>query len=131
MDVYNKMTYNEGVSAVQYCPRCQRLCAAKCPSCGKTRGLRSPEPDDPVLLVEADAMQALLIEPILEEAGIPCSRMGRMGAGITACIGTALETFSFFVPFAAYEDGRALLDSVFGPESDIVCALHKNDTQGE
>ena len=70
---------------MQYCPRCRRLCADKCPGCGRTRGLRLPEPTDPVRLIAADFMQAMLIEPVLEQNGVAYAKAGQMGEGLKLC----------------------------------------------
>ena len=112
---------------MQYCPRCQRLCVERCPGCGRSRGFRLPEPTDPVRLIAADSMQAMLIEPVLEENGIVYAKVGQMGAGLKLCAGPMMETFTFYVAFSVYEESRALLEDVFDPDGDIAAELRQID----
>ena len=116
---------------MQYCPRCRRLCADICPGCGRTRGLRPPEPTDPVRLIAADFMQAMLIEPVLEQNGVAYAKAGQMGEGLKLCAGPMMETFTFYVAFSAYERSRSLLEEIFDPDGDIAAGLRQNDLQGE
>nr|WP_319489046.1 DUF2007 domain-containing protein [uncultured Caproiciproducens sp.] len=55
-----------------YCPKCQLLNdsdADRCPACGSKK-LRTPEPDDPVLLMTADEVKVGMIRAVFEENGI-------------------------------------------------------------
>ena len=113
-----------------YCPRCARLCVEKCPRCGRVRGLRAPSENDPVLLVELNVMQSLMVAPVLEESGIPYSRTDRMGWA-TMGFGSMLESIGFYVPFSALEGARRHLESVFDEAGDILSALRTYDPQGE
>lgn len=117
---------------MMYCPRCQRLCnEEKCPQCGKSKGLRLPKANDPVLLLAADYRQSLMVEPVLEESGIPYSRSDAMGWGLSLRMGSLLETISYFVPYSAYGACREQLEETFDSAGDILLALHENDPQGE
>ena len=89
--------------------------------------MRLPEPTDPVRLIAADSMQAMLIEPVLEENGIVYAKVGQMGAGLKLCAGPMMETFTFYVAFSVYEESRALLEDVFDPDGDIAAELRQID----
>lgn len=112
---------------MKICSKCHVLCGALCPVCGSARRLRDPQETEPVLLITASAVQALLIEPILADSGIPYSRPGTLSAALNLGSGMMLEANRFFVPCAAFERARALMEEVFGEDEDIMRALHEFD----
>ena len=67
-----------------YCPNCQRLCKSQCPSCSDTRSLRAPQPDDPVFLFIANEFQRMMVEPVLEESGLPYWAVSQRGGALRA-----------------------------------------------
>lgn len=109
-----------------YCPNCRRLCGARCPGCGEVRGLRAPRPDDPVLLLEANAMQRMMVEPVLEESGLPYWAVGQMGAALRAKVGAMYDACRFYAPWSDYEAEYAFLEDVFTDGGDILAALRSN-----
>lgn len=110
---------------MRYCETCRRLVllggAPCCDVCGEP--LRDVRPNDPVLLVSADAMHANMIAPLLEDTGIPYAKSGDMGIGFTMQAGTLLETYRFFVPYDAYPQAHDLIASTFGEDPEIMGAL--------
>lgn len=114
-----------------YCPRCQRLYPQRerCPACKKR--LRPPEENDPVLLVTARQMEAGLIEAVLKESGLPFSKVGKLGGALSAIAGTLLDTFRFYVPCGALEEGKELVRSVLGEDPAIRESLGDAPTQDE
>ena len=100
-----------------YCEKCMTIgFADKCPVC-RRKMTREPGGGDLVFLMEKDAVLAASVEDILSQNGIPCLKKGRLGAGITAYVGYTMETFSFYVPYGAYEAAADLLSNFF--ENDI------------
>lgn len=100
-----------------YCEKCNLLSKEEnCPNCGGR--LRKPEESDPVLLVQTDTLHASLLQPLLEDEGIPYSKKGQMGAAFVIKGGTLLEEYSFYVPYGAYEEAKNLAETVCGTESD-------------
>ena len=85
-----------------YCPNCQRLCKSQCPSCSDTRSLRAPQPDDPVFLFIANEFQRMMVEPVLEESGLPYWAVSQRGGALRAKLGAMGDTCRFYAPFASY-----------------------------
>ena len=55
-----------------YCTKCQRLTEGeKCPACNRSRALRQPRADDPVLLCTVRYVLAAMIEPLLRRKRYP------------------------------------------------------------
>ncbi len=106
-----------------YCPNCQILAEGEvCPECGKPR-LREPREDDIVLLAEEGYLRASMLEPLLEQAEIPFSKVGKLGSGIAAMIGFTQDTYRFYVPYAAYEPARDIAQVLeSGPEGEDALA---------
>ena len=99
-----------------YCENCMRFTEPpRCPRC-KNKKLREAEPNDPVFLMEKDAIIAASIEDILAQNSIPCIKRPLLGAGITAHIGYIMETFAFYVPYAAYDNAKELLSNFLESE---------------
>lgn len=111
------------------CDKCHVLCNTVCPICGSSRRLRTPEENEPVLLLVLTALQSMLVEPILEESGIPYSRTGMIGGGLTAQVGMMREIYRYYVPHSAFAHCRALIEEVFGEDQEIMGALHEFDEE--
>ena len=78
-----------------YCTKCQRLTEGeKCPACNRSRALRQPRADDPVLLCTVRYVLAAMIEPLLEEEKIPYAKHT---LGSSACL--AASAFWKTTPF--------------------------------
>ncbi len=106
------------------CKKCHVICRDACPICGGKR-LRAPEENEPVLLMVLTAMQSMLVEPILQDSGIPFSKMGTLGGALSMYGGMMSETNRFYVPFSAYERSREVIIDVFGEDPEIMRALNE------
>lgn len=95
---------------MNYCETCMALVEGGCPLDGHS--VRTPQPNDPVLLLKAGSLQAGMMEELLHRAAIPVMKKGRLGAGMTAWAGSMLEELSLFVPWGAYEQAKELVDSL-------------------
>lgn len=109
------------------CAKCHVLCENSCPKCGSERHLRAPEENEPVRLVALTAMQAMLVEPVLKESGIPYFKKGLIGGALEINVGMMREIFSFYVPHSAYVQCRELIEQVFGEDETIMKLLHEFD----
>lgn len=97
-----------------YCSKCRSLCEQSvCPDCGN-RKMREPEGDDPVLLTEEGYIRANMLGPLLEQAEIPYTKLGELGSGIAAMIGYTIDSYRFYVPYAAVEQARDVLTVLEG-----------------
>lgn len=112
---------------MQICSKCQLLCEELCPKCGSAKHLRNYEENEPALLIVLTAMQALLVEPILAESGVPYIKKGQVGGALTVQVGMMRELYRFYVPCAALERCRRLIEEVFGEDEDIMRLLHEFD----
>lgn len=116
------------------CTKCHVLCEGVCPKCGSSRHLRAPEENEPVLLIVLTAMQAMLVEPILQDSGVPYFKKGTVGGALTARVGMMREVYCFYVPHSAHKACCALIEEVFGEDETIMKLLHEfdaNDDKGE
>ena len=111
------------------CTRCHVLCRDVCPKCGSRKYLRAPEDNEPVLLIVLTAMQAMLVEPILEESGIPYYKQGMVGGALAAQVGMMREVYRFYVPHSAYAACRDLIEQVFGEDETLMHLLHEFDEE--
>ena len=109
------------------CSKCRVLCEGSCPVCGGAKHLREPEPNEPAHLITLSAMQAMLVEPILADSGVPYFKQGSIGGGLTAQVGMMREIFRFFVPVSGREKCRELIEDVFGEDAKIMALLHEFD----
>lgn len=91
-----------------YCETCKELLDAPCPQRGHQT--REPKSNDPVLLMRGDPIRAGMMEEIIRQADIPVLKEGLLGAGMTMWTGGMLEEHSLFVPFAAYERAKELIE---------------------
>ena len=109
------------------CSKCRVLCESACPVCGSAKHLKVAEPNEPAHLITLSAMQAMLVEPVLAESGVPYFKQGSIGGGLTAQVGVMREMFRFFVPMAGRDKCRELLEDVFGEDERIMALLHEFD----
>ena len=110
------------------CSRCRVLCAETCPVCGRTKYLREAEPNEPTHLITLSAMQAMLVEPVLADTGVPYFKQGSVGGGLTAQVGMMREIFRFFVPASARATCAQAIEDVFGEDEAIMHLLHEFDS---
>ncbi len=104
-----------------YCSSCQRLAEGDCPNCGrKARKLREVQSNDPVHFFTGNYIQTSLVEPLLEESGIPYSKIDAHGAALATLTGDYLEQYLLIVPYAAYEKAVRLVDGTFGTDADFM-----------
>lgn len=109
------------------CSKCHVLCRDVCPKCGSKRFLKDLAEDEPVLLIVLTAMQAMMVEPVLAESGIPYLKKGLYGSALSMQAGFMREIFSFYVSIAALEKTRSLIEEVFGEDDEIMHLLHEFD----
>ena len=109
------------------CSKCRVLCVNACPACGSAKHLRMPEANEPTHLITLSAMQAMLVEPILADSGVPYFKQGSVGGALTAQVGMMREVFRFFVPVSGRDRCRDLLEDVFGQDPKIMGLLHEFD----
>ena len=110
------------------CSKCRVLCETVCPVCGSAKRLREPEPNEPAHLITLSAMQAMLVEPVLADSGVPYFKQGSVGGGLTAQVGMMREIFRFFVPASARETCARAIEDVFGEDETIMRLLHEFDS---
>ena len=113
------------------CTRCHVLCRDVCPKSGSRKYMRAPEDNEPVLLIVLTAMQAMLVEPILAESGIPYYKQGMVGGALAAQVGMMREVYSFYVPHSAHAACRDLIEQVFIEDETIMKLLHEYDVNEE
>ena len=109
------------------CSKCHVLCEGSCPVCGSAKHLKAAEPNEPAHLITLSAMQAMLVEPVLADSGVPYFKQGSVGGALTAQVGMMREMFRFFVPVAGRDKCRELLEDVFGEDERIMALLHEFD----
>ncbi|NLF26313.1 MAG: hypothetical protein GX592_00330 [Clostridiales bacterium] len=84
-----------------------------------------------MLLLSTRFMHASMIDPLLEEAGIPHSKVDRMGMGMTLQLGTMLESYQFYVPYAAYPEALELVAGIFSNDEEVMNGLREAVGGGE
>lgn len=109
------------------CDLCHVICEDFCPKCGSARHLRALEEGEPALLIVLTTMQAMLVEPLLQESGVPYYKKGEVGAALTARWGSMREIYHFYVPCGELEHCRGLIEEVFGADETIMKLLHEFD----
>ena len=105
------------------------LCEGSCPVCGSAKHLRTAEPNEPSHLITLSAMQAMLVEPVLADTGVPYFKQGSVGGALTVQVGMMREMFRFFVPVAAREKCAQAIEDVFGEDGQIMRLLHEFDNK--
>lgn len=104
---------------MNYCPVCMILTSEtkKCPSCHKKR-LVSPKGNDPVFLTTKGSVWAGMVEDVLGREKIPYLKKEAFRYSVPAgIIGYANEYYSFYVPYAALERAKELVDALFASDS--------------
>ena len=112
------------------CAKCKVLCKEVCPLCGKTKHLRKPEPNEPAHLFTLSGMQAMLVEPVLADTGVPYFKRNVAGKGLTTYTGMMAAFYRFYVPAAAREKCAQAIEDVFGADEQIMHLLHEFDVEG-
>jgi len=88
-----------------------------CPACkGKPKKLRPVADGDLIYIIEKDAMIAGSIDDILRQHDIPFVKRALQGAGLTTIVGSAFESYKFFVPYTVYENACELLSNFIETE---------------
>ena len=90
-----------------YCEKCRTIVDDSCPVHKQTH-LREPEPNDPVLIAELSGITAAMLEGVLLDEKLPFLKEGRLGAGMSVWIGSMMEIYSFYVPYALREQAQGL-----------------------
>ena len=109
------------------CAKCRILCENVCPLCGRTKHVREAEPTEPAHLFTLSGMQAMFVEPILTDIGVPYYKQNCGPSGLTTFTGTMDTFFRFFVPASAHEKCVQALEDVFGEDEQIMRLLHEFD----
>ena len=105
---------------MMYCKKCQRLYeGAVCPLCGSARRSSAPREGDPVRILSLPLFEAAMVEPLLEEAGIPYYVMGGGAAGL----GAQSSLRDIMVPYGYHTQAAERILEVFGEDSEIGRAL--------
>ena len=99
---------------MNYCEKCRTIVDDTCPV-HKAKHLREPQPNDPVLIAELSGIAAAMLEGVLLDEKVPFLKEGRLGAGMSVWIGSMMETYSFYVPYAVREDAMGLYALVSAP----------------
>lgn len=98
----------------KYCEVCMKLVDTdKCEDCGN-KHLREVEAHDFVLLTELDSLFAGVLEDVLKQHSIKYITKSKMGAGLTALVGNALDKISFYVPMELFDEASNIVDELFG-----------------
>lgn len=117
LDQYESTKQHEGGS-IMYCPNCNLLVKdPKCPICG-SRQIRQPRSDDYCYLVEKESIWAGALSDLLTQNDIPFFTKNVLGAGLAAKMGQGAERTRFYVPYAHYENARALEQEFFSADID-------------
>lgn len=101
-----------------YCEDCRRVFDVRtftCPHCEGTH-LRPATDADICYLIELPALTSTLLTSVLEEAGIPALRKGRLGAGFAMNIGLNRESERFYVPFSHLKAAQELTEELLAPD---------------
>ena len=103
----------ELASLENYCPNCHILVqGTRCPVCDK-KWLEPPKPEDYCFLVEKEILWAGVFEDCLRHNGISYLTQNVLGAGLTAKMGSMMESVKFFVPYGCYEKAKLLEEELF------------------
>lgn len=107
-----------------YCARCQLITEADCPHCGrKAKKLAEVQPHDPVFLISCRLNLHGMITPLLDDAGIPYSCMGKLGAALATQLGSAFELYNIYVPYGLFHRAYSLIYQVFGDDPEVTSRL--------
>lgn len=96
-----------------YCKTCRRLReTSRCGICG-AQGLPAPRAQDFCFVEEQPLPWAGMLEDVLRQERIPLLAESSRAAGLGIKAGHWGETVSFYVPYACYDQARALADTLF------------------
>ena len=101
-----------------YCEKCKHVFEGeRCPNCRKGR-VRQVMLDDPCFLTEKSSPLSGMLEDVLRQNDIPFLTGGRLGAGLSTYVGPILEVTRFYVRWSDLEQARALVEELFGADSE-------------
>lgn len=116
LDDYLTRYEAEIASVERYCPNCHILVrSTRCPRCDK-KWLEEPNPNDYCFLTEKDSLWAGVLEDCLRQNAVPYLTENTIGAGLTAKMGSMLESVRFYVRYAYYHQAKALEEELFAAE---------------
>lgn len=103
---------------MKYCQRCMHINAPDAKRCDECdyKKLTEPKSDSPVFLVTKNSLWEGVAANILKDNGIPYFTKRALGGGLSAIIGTQLELYRFYVPYAAFDKARDLMTIMQGGE---------------
>ena len=110
------MARKEGI--IVYCETCKRLFEQdRCPLCDRP-GRAAEETDFCLVSEQSNPVFAGILEDVLRQEHIPVFKKSRMGAWMTALLGSGSDITELYVPYAALERARALEASLFAGEGE-------------
>ncbi len=114
-----------------YCTKCKVIMKdGPCPVCGRSASkLKAAEDHDAVLLISCRFQHATILEPFLNDSGIPCYRDGALGAALSMTFGSYFELYHLYVPYASYREAFDLVLNMFADDQEIISRLHKYETE--
>jgi hypothetical protein len=121
------------VTYMLYCEKCRKLCddgLSRCPEC-RSKKLREPKVGDAIYLITKEPIWAGALEELLNKNNIPFLKEGTMGEGMDTFVGYGLETYSFYVPYQAYEAAKQLCEAIFTEVTDEDVFLEGDDGSEE
>ena len=92
--------------------------AFPCYNCIGKGKVRQVQPDDPCFLTEKDSPWDGMLEDVLRQNDIPFLTEGRLGAGLSTYVGPILEVTRFYVRWSDLERAKALVEELFGADSE-------------
>lgn len=105
--------------AEKLCPNCRTLVQGdRCPACDN-RWLDVPTAADYCYLTERESLWAGVLEDCLKKNGIPYLTRNALGAGLTAKLGTMMESVRFYVPYGDHARAKELEEALFSNEAII------------
>lgn len=120
LDEYLTRYESEIASVERYCPNCHMLVRdTRCPRCDK-KWLEEPKANDYCFLTEREMIWSGVLEDCLRRNGVPYLTENRIGAGMTAKIGSMMESVRIYVRYAWYHQAKALEEELFTAESQSV-----------
>lgn len=96
-----------------YCERCSVVFEGHvCPQCGSKK-VRAEVGADYCFLIEKEMIWGEMLAEVLRQNSIPFYQRNVFGAGLTLNVGSYLERYKFFVPYAYLSEAQNLVDVLF------------------
>lgn len=96
-----------------YCDKCQMLLEdLVCPLCGNTK-IRPVDEHDLCYLLEKEQFWSGMVADLLKQNKIPFFVKNKLGAGLTAKMGSTFEVNCFYVPYCHMQEAKDLINAFF------------------